>query len=291
MGQRYPKIKNGSFVPAQAAIFLTMLSFPNAKINLGLQVLRKRKDGFHDLATVFYPAGWKDALELIVRGNIPFRLTTSGLSVNGDPESNLCYKAWKLISADYDLPALEAHLHKTIPMGAGLGGGSADGAFMLRLLNDVCQLRIPEEKLLIYAAELGSDCPFFIRNRPVYATGRGEILEEFPFVLEQYTMVILMPEIGVPTAAAFSWITPAESSSDLRETLKLPPEQWKGKLINDFEEPVSKKYPVIRQLIDYLYEKGALYAAMSGSGASVYGIYRELPEIDIPGMNYWKGPC
>jgi 4-diphosphocytidyl-2-C-methyl-D-erythritol kinase len=176
-------------------------------------------------------------------------------------------------------------------MGAGLGGGSADAAFMLRLISDVCSLQIPEEKLLFYAAKLGSDCPFFIRNRPVYATGRGEILEDYHPVLDNYSMVILMPDIAVPTAAAYSWITPSESTTDLKKTLELAPEQWKGKLINDFEEPVAQRFPVIRELISYLYEKGALYAAMSGSGAAVFGIFTTLPEIDIPGINYWKGSC
>lgn len=266
-----------------------MVVFPNAKINLGLHILRKRTDGFHDLATVFYPVGWKDALEVVEGGKEAFKLTISGLEVSGDPESNLCYKAWKLISADYKLPNLQAHLHKVIPMGAGLGGGSSDAAFMLKLINDVAGLKLAEEKLMKYASQLGSDCAFFIQNRPAYATGRGEILNDFEGILKGYYIVVLMPDITVPTAAAYSWITPKDDREHIPQILKGKVSTWRELLVNDFEKPVCTRHTQIAELIAHLYSKGALYAAMSGSGAAVFGVFSKETKIDLPEVNSWSG--
>jgi 4-diphosphocytidyl-2-C-methyl-D-erythritol kinase len=266
-----------------------MIVFPNAKINLGLQVLRKRNDGFHDIATVFYPVPLCDALELIEGGSKPFTLDQSGLAVNGNPEENLCYRAWKLLAADFTLPHLQGHLHKVIPMGAGLGGGSADGAFMLKLINEVCHLKLDDRRLSDYAASLGSDCPFFIRNKPAYATGRGEKLEDFPEVFKGYQVVVCKPEMSVPTASAYSWITPNENTDDIREILKSEPSEWRGRLINDFENPVCERFPQIRSLIDQLYADGAIYAAMSGSGAAVFGVFENSETIEIKNVFNWAG--
>ena len=266
-----------------------MLTFPNAKINLGLRVLRKRNDGFHDIATVFYPVGLCDVLEVIEGGAKPFSLNQSGLAITGNPEENLCYRAWKLLAADFRLPDLQGHLHKVIPMGAGLGGGSADGAFMLKLINEVCNLKLDDRRLSDYAARLGSDCPFFIRNKPAYATGRGEKLEDFPEVLKGYQVVVCKPEMSVPTASAYSWITPNENTEDIREILKSKPSEWRGRLINDFEKPVRERYPQIRSLIDELYAEGAIYAAMSGSGAAVYGVFENSETREIKNVFNWSG--
>lgn len=251
-----------------------MVTFPNAKINLGLRVLRKRNDGFHDIATVLYPVGLCDVLEVIEGGVKPFSLDQSGLAVAGNPEENLCYRAWKLLAADFNLPNLQGHLHKVVPIGAGLGGGSADGAFMLKLINEVCKIGLDDDALERYAAQLGSDCPFFIRNKPVYATGRGEIMEEFPDVLSGYQIIVRKPEISVSTAEAYSWVNPQESTEDIREILKSNPSEWRGRLVNDFEAPVCARHPEIRSHIDELYNEGAVYAAMSGSGSAVFGIFK-----------------
>jgi 4-diphosphocytidyl-2-C-methyl-D-erythritol kinase len=263
-----------------------MVTFPNAKINLGLSVLRKREDGFHDIATVFYPIELCDVLEVIEGGAKPFSLDQSGLAVAGNPEENLCYKAWKMLAADFKLPNLQGHLHKVIPMGAGLGGGSADGAFMLKLINEVCKIGLDDDALIRYAARLGSDCPFFIRNKPVYATGRGEIMEEFPDVLSGYQVTVRKPDILVSTAEAYSWISPKEPNDDIREILKLNPSEWRGSLVNDFEAPVCARHPDVRALIDQLYNEGALYAAMSGSGAAVFGVFEKVVDIEINNVFY-----
>ena len=226
-----------------------MILFPPCKINLGLQVLRKRTDGYHDLCTVFYPAGWCDALEVIVGGKAPFEITLSGLPVPGNVENNLCYKAWQLLAADYKLPPLKAHLHKVVPMGAGLGGGSSDGAVMLKLINEVCKLNLSKEQLFGYASQLGSDCPFFIEAKPVIATGRGEVLEPVNLDLSSYYLFIIMPELTVGTAEAYSWVKAKESEVDLKDIIRLPIEQWQGKLVNDFQQPVGQRHQVIKELI------------------------------------------
>lgn len=253
-----------------------MISFPNAKINLGLRITEKRPDGFHNLETVFIPVGWSDALEFVESDKLQF--TASGISISGDPESNLVMKAYRLLQKNFKLPALKIHLHKQIPFGAGLGGGSSDGAFMLRMLNKTFDLKISEEKLLDYAAVLGSDCPFFILNRPVYATGRGEIMQNADVRLNGMFILLVKPPVEVSTAKAFQFIVPEKSKVSLAELISLPVQNWKHKVVNQFEESVFQQYPEIGAIRQELYKMGADYASMSGSGSCVFGLFHELPD-------------
>ncbi len=249
-----------------------MIVFPNCKINLGLQILNKREDGFHNIQTVFYSIPFRDALEIIPNNKLEFIAT--GLAVDGKPEDNLCLKAYHLLKEDFpQLPAVKIHLHKTIPLGAGLGGGSADAAFMLNLLNDKFKLNISTSKLLNYALQLGSDCPFFIKNKPCFATGRGEILEEINVDLSAYKIILINPGIHINTGWAFANISPASTKKSIKEIIQQPIESWKDELINDFEKPVFNSHPQIKWIKDSLNEQGALYAAMSGSGSTVFGIF------------------
>ncbi|HEY1022634.1 MAG TPA: 4-(cytidine 5'-diphospho)-2-C-methyl-D-erythritol kinase, partial [Flavisolibacter sp.] len=245
-----------------------MIVFPNCKINLGLHILRKREDGYHDLQTIFYPLPLQDALE-VVRHPAPLtdvEYSGSGLPVQGSLSDNICIKAYHLLKQDFpDLPSIKMHLHKSIPMGAGLGGGSADGAFTLLLLNKKFNLGLAEQKLIRYALELGSDCPFFIRNKPSFATSRGEDLENFSIDLSAYKFAVVNPGIHVPTGWAFSQLKPAAGRPSLKEIIHLPIEIWKASLTHDFEGPVSQHFPEIAAIKSTLYEKGALYAAMTGS--------------------------
>lgn len=253
-----------------------MILFPNCKINLGLHILRKREDGYHDLETVFYPLPLKDALE-VVRHPAPLtdiEYSGSGLTVHGDLANNICIKAYHLLKKDFpELPAIKLHLHKTIPMGAGLGGGSADGAFTLILLNKKFNLGISEAELIRYALQLGSDCPFFIRNKPSFATGRGEVLEDCPIDLSAYKFAVINPGIHVNTGWAFSRIKPSDQKPSLKEIVQLPPLQWKDGLTNDFELPVSQHHPEIAAIKEALYAQGAVYASMTGSGSTVFGLF------------------
>lgn len=252
-----------------------MVSFPNCKINLGLRILRKRNDGYHDLETVFYPLPHFDIIELI-HGSDDLVFSGSGLRVAGEPANNLCFKAIQLLKKDFpELPAMRMHLHKNIPMGAGLGGGSADGAFTLQLINQKFRLGLSREQLLGYALQLGSDCPFFIINKPCIAYGRGEQLEEISIDLSDYGVLLVHPGIHVNTAEAFSGINPAEPAKPVRTIIQQPVNTWKNELINDFETTVFSKYPAIKSIKESLYSKGAIYAALSGSGSTVYGIFED----------------
>jgi len=258
--------------------------FPNAKINLGLNIIRKRPDGYHDLETVFYPIAIYDALEVITNENAAedVRFSTTGIPVHGGAGDNLCIKAYGLLKKDFPgLSAIKTHLHKAIPAGAGLGGGSADGAFMLKLLNQKFHLKLSPEQLLDYALQLGSDGPFFTINKPCFATGRGELLEPISVGLSGYKLVIVNPGIHVRTAEAFSLLKPSHHSKSIKELIRQPIEAWKEILKNDFEEPVFKKFPVIETIKAKLYESGAVYASMSGSGSTVYGIFNKLQEVSI----------
>lgn len=260
-----------------------MISFPNSKINLGLHILGKREDGYHDLATVFYPLPVRDVLE-IVKAPVN-QLTVTGIPVGGPPEKNLCLKAWELLKRDFpDLSPVHTLLHKHIPMGAGLGGGSADGAFMLTMLNNKFNLGLGKEQLLHYALQLGSDCPFFIHNKPCLATGRGETLSPVVLDLNGYSFLLVHPGIHVNTAWAFSQIKPAENPTSPDLIVQQPVEKWKDQLINDFESPVMGHYPELQEIKDKLYATGAVYASMTGSGSCFYGIYHkdQLPVIDWP---------
>lgn len=254
-----------------------MISFPNAKINLGLNIIRKRADGFHDLETVFYPVkGLSDALETVHgnTGDTILHFTHSGLEIAGDTGHNLCSKAYHLLKKDFpELPPLQMHLHKVIPMGAGLGGGSADGAFTLKMLNEQFALGLNQSQLISYALVLGSDCPFFIVNQPSYATGRGEQMEPSTVDLSEHRFVLINPGIHVPTGWAFSQIQPASPAHHCKDIVQEPFETWKHTLFNDFEAPVMKAYPEIQAIKDQLYQQGAVYASMTGTGSTVYGIF------------------
>ncbi len=252
-----------------------MISFPNAKINLGLHITSKRTDGFHNLETVFLPVAWCDVLEWVVAPEFAF--CTSGIPISGDPESNLVVKAYRLFQSEFDLPSLKIHLHKNIPFGAGLGGGSADAAFMLRMLNKTFHLGVSEEKLIGYAALLGSDCPFFILNKPVYATGRGEVMNIINITINGMFLLLVKPPVEVSTAKAFQFVSPLKSEVSLPELLQLPIQEWKGNVINQFESSVFQSYPEIQSVRDKLYELGAVYASMSGSGSCVFGVFHNLP--------------
>lgn len=257
-----------------------MITFPNAKINIGLYVVEKRPDGYHNLETVFYPVGLQDALE-VNRAGTPAgicQLRVSGTLLDGDAEDNLVVKAYRLLEKDYALPPVDIHLFKHIPAGAGLGGGSADAAFMLKLMNEKCALRLTVAQLEDYAARLGADCAFFIKNKPVFATGIGNVFTPLSLSLCGYYIVLVKPDIFVSTRDAFARIRPKCPDTPLLEAVARPMETWKDCLKNDFEEGVFFKYPEIAAVKDRLYDLGAVYASMSGSGSAVYGIFRSPVE-------------
>jgi 4-diphosphocytidyl-2-C-methyl-D-erythritol kinase len=270
-----------------------MIAFPNCKINLGLHILRKRTDGFHDLETVFYPIPLQDGLE-IVQNSSPapdFQFATSGLKIDASAEENICFKAYQLLKTDFpELPSIKMHLHKGIPSGAGLGGGSSDGAFTLILLNKKFNLGLNEEQLIHYALQLGSDCPFFIKNKPCYATGRGENMEEIALDLSDYKIVLINPGIHVNTGKAFSKITPSDQRTSIKEIIQKPVDEWKNVLKNDFEETVFTEYPEIKTIKEKLYDCGAVYASMSGSGSTIYGLFgKDLQlQFDFPSHFFMK---
>ena len=263
-----------------------MLLFPNAKINLGLNILSRRPDKYHDISTVFYPVGWSDALEVISAEDDrkECRLHLSGLPIDGDVQDNLVVKAYRMLAQDYPLPSVEVYLHKAIPFGAGLGGGSADAAFMLKLLNNKFELGLPDDTLETYATKLGADCAFFIRNRPTYAEGIGNIFSPLPLSLKGYRIWLVKPDIFVSTRDAFAKIKPHHPEMSLKEIAQLPVEEWNGRMVNDFEESVFPQFPTIGEIKEEMYRQGAVYASMSGSGSSVYGLFKEgavLPEVDF----------
>ena len=279
-----------------------MITNPNVKINLGLNVLRKREDGFHDLETLFVPyMGISDTLEIVVGddysrtsaaifGKYAPDMIAQGISEDGklmitiarkegvdwDPLKDLTAKAYNILAEDFDMPAVKIFLEKTSPVGAGLGGGSSDAAFALKMLNELCGLELSDDQLALYAARLGSDCAFFIYNRPMIGEGRGEILNSYDLLsLEEYDLQVLTPEgVAVSTKDAYGGIRPHLPEVPLRDALKLPVEKWDGVLVNDFEETVFAKYPELAAIKRSLYDSGALYASMSGSGSALFALYR-----------------
>ncbi len=266
-----------------------MICFPNAKINLGLNVVSKRDDGYHNIETIFYPIELKDALEVLPsQTNEAYSLFSSGIDVGSNSENNLVVKALNLMRAERDIPSIDIHLLKTIPSGAGLGGGSSDGAFMLKLLNETFSLGFSNHELHQFAVKLGADCAFFLKNRPVFASGIGEQLEDIELSLEQYYMVVVKPNIFVSTKDAYSNIVPKQPDMCLKEIIKLPIKEWRNYMYNDFETSIFKKHPTIEEIKQTLYDKGALYASMSGSGTSVYGFFEEKPILNFPNHFIWN---
>lgn len=284
-----------------------MITFPNAKINLGLSITEKRPDGYHNLETVFYPVALEDALEVVSSpqtGSSPqvssslqteekFRLYQHGMEIAGNPADNLVAKAYLLLEREFQLPPVDIHLYKHIPSGAGLGGGSADAAFMLKLLNEYFHLGLTRERLEAYAATLGADCAFFINNAPTFAEGIGNVFSPVSLSLKDYGIVIVKPDVFVSTREAFANIRPHQSEYKVKEMVQRPIREWREKLINDFEASVFPQYPVIGEIKEELYRLGAVYASMSGSGSSVFGIFKagqELPEMDWgTEVFYYKG--
>lgn len=250
-----------------------MLTFPNAKINIGLNVLSRRRDGYHNLETVFYPVKIKEALEVIEAEEMSFE--TSGDEIPGFANENLCLKAYELLKRDFDVPPLKIHLHKKIPIGAGLGGGSADAAFFIRLVNDKFKLEMDNSAMEAYCRQLGADCAFFIQNKPVFAFGKGDEFESINLDLSNYHLVLVMPPVHVSTGEAYRGVVPGVAQESLKELIGLPVERWRNAIKNDFEKSVFENHPSIRGVKKSLYEAGAIYASMSGSGASVYGIFKE----------------
>lgn len=279
-----------------------MITNPNVKINLGLNVLRKREDGFHDLETLFVPyMGISDTLEIIagddysrtsasIFGRYPSDMIAQGISEDGklmitiaredgvdwEPLNDLTAKAYMILAEDFKMPPVKMYLEKKSPVGAGLGGGSADAAFALKMLNEICELNLSESQLADYASRLGSDCAFFIYNRPMIGEGRGEVLTEYSLNIEEYDLQVLTPEgISVSTRDAYAGIRPHLPEVPLREALSRPVEQWNEVLSNDFEETVFVKHPELAAIKRSLYDSGAVYASMSGSGSALFALYKK----------------
>lgn len=255
-----------------------MITFPNAKINLGLNITEKRPDGYHNLETIFYPINLQDALEVTRKENATeeYSLHVSGTVIEGAPEDNLVIKAYRLLKKDFpQISPIDIHMYKHIPTGAGLGGGSSDAAYMIKLLNEKFSLGLETVQMEVYASQLGADCAFFVRNRPVFATGIGNRFESIDLSLKGHHLVLVKPDISVSTREAYSEIKPQHPTVSLKEIIKQPIENWKGHMINDFEKNVFRNHPEIAAIKDKLYDLGAVYASMSGSGSSVYGIFKE----------------
>ncbi len=256
-----------------------MLHFSNAKINLGLHVTGKRSDGFHNIETVFLPVAWSDIVEVIPAPNQPdVTIECTGLPIDAEPEKNLCVRAYRLLQKDFSLPPVQIFLHKIVPSGAGLGGGSSNAAFVLRALSEVFSLALSQKDLQSYAAKLGSDCAFFIYNTPMLATGRGEILQPVDVNLSGYELLIVKPGIHVSTAGAYAGVTPKNPENSLQDIISKDIAQWKNVLVNDFEPSVFAQHPPLLSIKNQLYDSGASYAAMSGSGSSIFGIFDKVPD-------------
>jgi 4-diphosphocytidyl-2-C-methyl-D-erythritol kinase len=267
-----------------------MIVFPNAKINLGLNILEKRSDNFHNLESVFYPIGWSDALEIIPSNEFDFQ--TSGIKIDGDQSTNLCIKVYKALKEKYSLPPVAIHLHKNIPIGAGLGGGSSDAAFTLKLLNQLFELKMSDSAMQNFIRPFGSDCAFFIENKPVFAFDKGDQFEQTSVNLYGKYIALIYPDLHVSTKEAYEGIVPTKPKDGLKKINTEDITDWKKFVKNDFEEGIFKKYPMLSKLKEELYSMGAIYASMSGSGSTVFGIFND--EINIKGKlpesyKVWSG--
>jgi len=268
-----------------------MMVFPNAKINIGLNVVSRRPDGFRNLESCFYPVQWQDALEVVPATEKQF--TLSGIPVPGASNTNLCWLAYDLLHADFNLPPVAMHLHKNIPIGAGMGGGSADAAFALCLCNDLFQLNLSLDRLEDYARRLGSDCAFFVRNKPVFARERGDVFETINLDLSGYFCAIVYPDLHITTAEAFGLVKTEMPEVPLKNCLEQDIITWKDTVRNDFETALFPRYPVLAQIKDYMYNQGAIYASMTGSGSAIFGLFREdvsVKEWAFPAAyQMWQG--
>lgn len=256
-----------------------MILFPNAKINIGLNITERRTDGYHNLETVFYPIKINDVLEVIEADELSFQ--SSGIDIPGSVEDNLCVKGYALLKRDHNIPPVKIHLHKNIPIGAGLGGGSADAAFFIRLMNEKFGLGLSNDEMMDYARKLGADCAFFIENKPVYAFEKGDQFEPVKLDLSGYEIVLVMPPAHVSTGEAYQGVKPKLTQQTLYDLVSLPVAEWKHHIKNDFEISVFKNHPEIRGVKSALYDAGALFANMSGSGASVFGIFKTRPDLSF----------
>ncbi len=265
-----------------------MVAFPHCKINLGLHVISRREDGYHNIETCFYPVPWTDILEIIPSKEFAF--TSSGSIIPGKEVDNLCVKAYQLLKEQFKLDPVKIHLHKVLPTGAGLGGGSSDAVFTLRLLNSVFELKLSTIQVKEFASLLGSDCAFFVEDKPMLGSGRGEQLTDLQLSLKDYYLVVVKPDIHVSTAEAYSGVKPQLPVYSVSEVLARPISEWKEYLVNDFEKSVFKKYPSIEAIKKNLYDHGAVYASMSGSGSSVYGIFQSEKDLSsrFGGAQYWS---
>lgn len=269
-----------------------MICYPNAKINIGLSIIRKRPDQYHDIETLFYPIQLCDLLEINQSDEFYYKQT--GIALDSDDEQNLVLKALHLLKDNYSIPNVNIHLHKQIPFGAGLGGGSSDAAFTLMALNQLFNLGLNENQLLNYAAKLGSDCPFFILNRPILASGKGDVFSSIEFNLKDYSLVLLKPNSRVTTAEAYQQINPEIPNKPLSVLFSEPIEYWRENIVNRFEQTVFPFHPEIESLKRKLYASGAIYASMSGSGSSVFGLFDFIPEnfeLNFPNYFYWEEKC
>lgn len=256
-----------------------MIVFPNAKINIGLNVVEKRPDGFHNIETVFFPTGFSDILEINISRK-DFAFTNTGIIIEqGTADNNLCYKAYNLLKQNHSINPVNIHLHKQIPIGAGLGGGSSDGSFTLQAINNLQNLNIDQSILIEYAKNLGSDCPFFILNKPLFASGTGNIFESIHISLKGFYLVIVNPGLHINTAKAYSQIKPVKPKQSLKKLIEKPVENWKNTIFNDFEPIIFNDFPQIEKIKQTLYSAGAAYASMSGSGSSVFGLYKDKPQL------------
>jgi len=255
-----------------------MICFPNAKINLGLNIINKRADGYHNIETVFYPIALCDVIEFVETKNNVTTIQTTGINLDIPDNQNICIKAYHLISKDYHLPPLELFLHKVIPSGAGLGGGSADAAFLLKALNTHYKIGLDDDRLEAYAVKIGSDCPFFIKNKAVFASEKGEVFEGIALDLKAYFIYLIKPNISVSTVQAYADVIPQKPTHSIKQLINNPIEQWKDQITNDFEKSVFIAYPLLKQIKTELYKHGAIYASMSGSGSAIYGIFKTEPE-------------